>query len=343
MKKSAAFISILSSGLILILILILILTLRFVYRVPPAFAGSAMPVKVIYAKRTTAAKNITSLGKVKSNGRQVFTAPFTGRLIESFSFPRFVNPGTVIARIVNPGLYAKIISAKARVRYAEIKLKREKLLFGYGVAAKKTLEQAVLSLADASSALRSLESVGREGALISRFDGTVHYLRADGSIVSAGSSVAVLNGKGMPWIRTYVTPSQSFNLYNNMRVVIKKGRIKEEGRIISIGGNAGHNGLVPVYISLPENSSLLPGEWVNLSFAVSKTAAFSLPVNALVMLKGGTFVFTVVHNKAQAVKVKVMEQKNDTADVKGAIKAGEPVIVYPVTRLITGIAVEIKH
>ncbi len=328
-----------------ILISVLIFTSCVLYGIamPSAFAGSAMPVKAVYAKKTTAVKNITSPGKVHSNGRQVFTAPFTGRLIESFPFPKSVTAGTVIARVVSPGLYAKIISARAAVKYAKIKFKREKLLFNYGVAAKKTLEQAALNLSNAYSSLHALESLDREGILISRFKGTVHYLTADGAIVAAASPVAVLNGKGKPWIKTYVTPSQSFNLYSNMRVVIKKGHIKETGRIISIGGNAAHNGLVPVYINLPENSRLFPGEWVKLRFAEPSTAAFSLPKRAVVMLKGKTFVFAVINNKAQAILIKVIGRKNGKIYVEGDINAGEPVIIYPVTRLVSGIAVEIKH
>ncbi|MDA8158879.1 MAG: efflux RND transporter periplasmic adaptor subunit [Deltaproteobacteria bacterium] len=308
-----------------------------------AFAGSAMPVKVVYIKKALAVKKITSLGKVRSNGRQVFTAPFTGRLIESFPFPKLVTVGTVIARVVSPGLYAKIISAQAAVKYARIKFKRERLLFNYGVAAKKTLELAALNLSNAYSSLHALESLNREGILVSRFKGTVHYLKADGAIAAAGGPVAVLNGKGSPWIKTYVTPSQSFNLYGNMQVEIIKRRINETGRIISIGGNASHNGLVPVYISLPENSRLFPGEWVELRFAEPSAAAFSLPVKAVVMLKGRTFVFAVIHGKAQAVLIKVTGRKDGTAYVKGDIDAGEPVIIYPVTRLVSGIAVEIKH
>ncbi len=328
---------------ILISILIFISCVLCGIDMPFAFAGSAMPVKVAYAKKTSAAKNITSPGKVYSNGRQVFTAPFTGRLIESFSFPEFVTAGTVIARVVNPGLYAKIISAQAEVKYAKIKLKREKLLFNYGVAAKKDVERTALNLSNAYSSLRSLESIDREGLLISRFKGTVHYLAADGAIVAAGSPVAVLNGKGSPWVRTYITPSQSFELYNNMPVEIKKRRIKETGGIISIGGNASHNGLVPVYIGLPKNSRLLPGEWVSLRFAEPSAAAFSLPERAVVMHKGETVVFAVINNKAQVVLIKVIGRKNGRIYVKGNINAGEPVIIYPVTRLKSGIAVEIKH
>ena len=339
MKRPAAF--------ILIFIFILIFTLRVVcgggISLVIASAGSAMPVKVVYAKKTAAAKNITSPGKIRSNGRQVFISPFTGRLIESFSFPKFVTAGTVIARVVSPGLYAKIISARAAVKYAKIKFKREKLLFRYGVAAKKDMELAALNLSGAYSSLRALESLNGEGTLISRSDGTVHYLVADGAIAAAGNSVAVLNGKGMPWIRTYVTPSQSLNLYSNMRVEIKRSRVKEKGRVISIGGNAAHNGLVPVYISLPENSPLLPGEWVSLSFAEPSVPAFSLPEKAVVMRKGETFVFAVIRNKAQAVKIKVIRRKGGRLYVKGNIYAGEPIIIYPVTRLISGISVEIKH
>jgi hypothetical protein len=335
----------------LVIFTILLLASFIIYRVGfrHAFAGSskkshsAIPIKVVYAKKTSAAKSIFSIGRVISNGRQVFTSPFTGRLIESFSFPKFVTAGTVIARVVSPGLYSKIISARNEVKYAKIKLKREKLLFRYGVAAKKDVETAALNLSGAYYSLRSLESISSEGLIVSRSQGTVRYTLANGAIVAAGSPVAVLNGKGLPWIKTYVTPSQSFYLYKNMTVKIKKRQTYETGKIISIGGSAFHNGLVPVYVSLQNNSILLPGEWVKVRFEKSYAAAFSLPKRAVFMYKGKTAVFTVVNNKAQAALVKVISQKDGYVYVKGQIKPEEPVIIYPVTRLKSGISVEIKH
>jgi multidrug efflux pump subunit AcrA (membrane-fusion protein) len=325
------------------IVCILILGGVFACRIPVSGASSAISVKVAYIKKTVMVKSITAPGTVHSNGRLVVYSPFTGRLIEPFSLPGYVPAGTVIARIVDPGLYAKIISAEASVKYAKIKFKRVKLLFRDGVAAKKDVERAALSLANAYSALHTLESREREGVLVSHFKGTVHYLLPDGAIVTAGSRVAVLNGRGMPWIRAYITPSQSFKLYDNMQVNIKTKDIRGTGRVISIGGSAGHNGLVPVYISLPKDSPLLPGEWVTLRFTESKTAAFSLPEKAVVMLHGGTFVFTVRHNKALAVRVKVTNLKDGAAYIKGNIKVGEPIIVYPVTRLVSGIPVEITR
>ena len=329
---------------------ILISVVIFMYRITDAYASSVVSVKISYIKKSAWIEDITVPGMVHSTGKLVVSAPFTGRIIESFLFPSHVSSGTVIARVIRPGLDARIISAKASVEYAKMKLKRIKLLFRDGVMAKKDEERAALSLADAYSRLRSLEAFESEGVLISHFKGTVHYLVPDDAIVSAGISIAVLNGKGKPWIAAYVTPSQSFKLYDNMQVSIKTKHFSGAGKIISIGNNARHNGLVPVYVNLPEDSSLLPGEWVKLSFnfAKSKTAAkaedvFSLPKKAIVMLKGETFVFIIKHNKTLAVKVKIIGLENGTAYVKGNIRSNEPVIVYPVSRLISGILVEIRH
>ncbi len=335
----------LSSSLFLLLffIFIFISVGIFAHRVPNSYASSGISVKTAYIKRSAWIENITALGTVRSTGRLVFSAPFTGRVIESFLFPSYVAAGTVIARVIRPGLDVRIIASKASVKYAKMKLKRTKLLFHYGVMAKKDEEQAALSLADAYSMLHSLQASEREGVLISHFKGTVHYLMPDDAIADAGNPIAVLNGKGTPWIRAYVTPSQSFKLYDNMQVSIKARRFKGIGRIISIGNNASHNGLVPVYVNLPKDSSLLPGEWVKLSFAKLKAVVFSLPKKAVIMLKGETFVFIVKHNKALAVMVKVIGLKDGIAWVKGNIKVNEPVIVYPVTRLVSGILVEIRH
>ncbi|MHB8231982.1 MAG: efflux RND transporter periplasmic adaptor subunit [bacterium] len=326
-------------------IFILIFAGIFVFVFGSSFSrpSYAVSVKIAYVKKSAWIKNITAPGIVHSNGRMVFSAPFSGRIIESLPAPGYVTPGTVIARIVRPGLYAKIIAAKASVKYAETKLKRTKLLFHDGVAAKKDVERADLFLADAYSALHTLESYEREGIFVSHFKGAVHYLVPNGAIVTAGSPAAILNGKGIPWIRAYITPSASFKLKDNMRAGIKAGRFNGAGKIIAIGANASHNGLVPVYVSLPKNSSLLPGEWVRLGFAESKTVVFSLPEKAVTMINGATSVFVVKHGKALAVRVKVTGLKNGAAYVKGNIKAGEPVIVYPVTRLISGIPVEIRH
>ncbi|MHB1662162.1 MAG: efflux RND transporter periplasmic adaptor subunit, partial [bacterium] len=184
---------------IFISILMLIFAGVFIFALGDYFSGTsyAVSVKITHIKKSEWIKNITAQGMVHSNGRIVFSAPFSGRIIESLPAPGYVAPGTVIARIVRPGLYAKIIAAKTSVKYAEIKLKRTKLLFRDGVAAKKDVERVDLFLADTYSALHTLESYEREGIFISHFKGAVHYLVPNGAIVTAGSPAAVLNGRGL--------------------------------------------------------------------------------------------------------------------------------------------------
>ena len=327
------------------LILTLIFAGTFVFALCNYFSGTsyAVSVKIAYIKKTAWIRNITAYGTVHGNGRIVFSAPFSGRIIESLSAPGYVMPGTVIARIVRPGLYSKITAAKVSVKYAEVKLKRTKLLFRDGVAAKKDVERAELFLSEAQSSLYTLESYGREGIFISHFEGAVHYIVPNGAIVSAGSPAAVLNGRGIPWIKVYVTPSESFKLNVGMPAYIKADRFNGTGKITAIGNNASHNGLAPVYIGLPKNSYLLPGEWVKLIFSEPQETVFLLPEKAVTMINGRTSVFIVQHGKALAVRVKVTGIKNGAAYVKGNLKTGERVIIYPVTRLISGIPVEIKH
>ena len=327
-----------------------------------AFSYSGIPVKTAYIKKSGWTKYISVLGEAYSNGKAMLSAPFTGMLIESFPAPTHVSRGTVAARIVKPGLYEKIIAAKASAKYARLKLKRTRLLFHYGVAAKKDVEMAESAFISSVSALKALEAKNEEGVLKASFGGVLSYLVPGGTMVNAGNPVAVIEGGGVPYIKAYITPAEAAALDNgcaannckNQTVVIKTGGFKTAGKVFLVGEEARHFGLVAVYVK-PEgknlSSLLIPGEWVKLKIEESRGSGFSVPLKSVVILGGVKSIFVVKDGRAVAIPIEVITVRGGTAYIKGRVKGElekitgkrEPVVIYPVTRLVSGVSVKITR
>ena len=307
---------------------------------PPA---CALPVQAVAVRLSSWSKETQVLGTVESIGEATLAAPVTGRVLGPFLAPGNVAAGAVVARIAPPGLHAGIVAAQARTAYAHTQLERTRKLFRDGVTARQDVDRAGLALAEARSSLRALEAQAGEQVLTAPFAGTLHYLVPPGTVVNAGSPVATLAGRGEPWARAYVTPAQAQGLRMGASVAILAQGWRGQGQIRSVGQSARHLGLVSVYITLPGNSPLLPGEWLQLTLPSAGGSAFRVPSQAVVMRGARSQVFVVRDGRAAAVPVEVVASRDDEAWVQGALRDGELVVVSGNARLAPGTPVELQR
>ncbi|MBU2826336.1 HlyD family efflux transporter periplasmic adaptor subunit, partial [Acidithiobacillus ferrooxidans] len=242
--------------------------------VAPAFA---LPVQAVAVQRTPWSREVRVLGTVESIGEVTLASPVTGRVLGPFLQSGNVAAGAVVAHIAPPGLHAGILAAQARVAYARTQLERTQKLFRDGVMAQQNVDQAGLVLAEARSALRALQAQSGDQVLTAPFAGTLHYLVPPGAVVNVGSPIAHLAGRGEPWARAYVTPAQTQGLRVGTTVAIRAQGWQGQGLVRSVGQSARHLGLVSVYVTLPPDSPLLPGEWLQLLLPSAGGTAFRVP------------------------------------------------------------------
>jgi len=303
----------------------------------PAFA---LPVQAVAVQSTPWSREVRVLGTVESIGDVTLAAPVTGRVLGPFLPSGNVAAGAVVARIAPPGLQAGILAAQARAAYARTQWERTQKLFRDGVMARQDVDQAGLALAEARSALRALEAQSGDQVLTAPFAGTLRYLVPPGAVVNAGSPIARLAGRGEPWARAYVTPAQTQGLRVGARVVIAAQGWHGQGRLRSVGQSARHLGLVSVYVTLPPDSPLLPGEWLQLLLPSAGGTAFQVPTAAVVMRGASSEVFVIRGGRAMAVPVEVVASRGGDTWVQGALRAGEMVVVAGSSRMASGTPVE---
>jgi len=303
-------------------------------------SASVLPVQAVVVRSTPWTREVRVLGTVESTSDVTLAAPVTGRVLGPFLPSGNVAAGAVVARIAPPGLQAGILAARARVTYARTQWERTRKLFKDGVMARQDVDQADLALAEAQSALKALETESGDEVLTAPFAGTLRYLVPPGAVVNAGSPIARLAGRGEPWVRAYVTPIQTRGLRVGEKVRISAQGWHGHGKLRSIGQSARHLGLVSVYVTLPADSPLLPGEWLRLRLPAARGTAFQVPAAAVVMHGARSEVFLIRGGRAVAVPIEVVASRGGAIWVRGALRAGESVVVAGNTRLTSGTPVE---
>lgn len=296
----------------------------------PAFAVTVTLATVTLSHRQ---QRVVVMGQVKSVGHVTLTAPMTGRVVGPFLPAGVVAAGAVIARIDPPGLEAQIQAARARAIYARIALRRSRRLFHDGVVARATMENRYVAWQQATARWRALLAQQQDESLTAPFAGNLNYRIAPGGVVTAGTAIATLDGRGRPWIQVRVPPPVAVRLSVGALAGIQGDGWRGHGRIRSIGRSARQSGLVAVVIAVAAAAPLLPGEWVAVHLHIPERPAFTVPIAAIVMHGAQALVFSDDGGRAHAVAVRIVGTSRHHAWIRGALKVGEHVVVQGVARL----------
>ncbi|WP_414041414.1 efflux RND transporter periplasmic adaptor subunit [Acidithiobacillus sp. M4-SHS-6] len=302
--------------------------------------GSPLSVQTATVHVSAALRQNTLLAKVESNGNVTLTAPVTGRVFGPLLADGPVTQGAIIARIASPGLQSSIQSAQEQRAFALEQYLRDQKLYQDGVIARQNVTSSRLALNMARSRLRILQAQAAQQTLSAPFAGSLHYLVPAGAVVTMGTAIATLAGRGNPWAQAYVTPSLARHLRPGSTVILRGTDWHGSGRVRSIGQSAQHLGLVSVYIDLPAHSPALPGEWLEATLQQSKGKAYQIPAEAVVMHAAHIEVFVLRQGKAMAVPIHIIANQNGQSWVEGDLKAGERVIISANDRLVSGTPVK---
>lgn len=319
----------------------LLIAAGFIAWMTSAFAAG-LPVSVATIQFAPWHRFFQTLARVRSNNQITLTAPVGGRVLGPFQPSGLVAAGVILMRIAPVGFRAQIAAARAQERYAEIKLRRYSLLLAHGLVARESVDNLKLALAEAQGQLRSLQAEDAAQTLRAPFSGTIRYLVAPGAIVPTALPLMTLMGRGQTWAEALIAPDISRSIHAGERVDLNTGHWQGVGTLRNIGNRASHYGLVRVYINLPLSVSLLPGQWVHCRIPIDSGRAFWLPMRAIVMHGGQSFVFIIRKGHAVRVPVRLLTSHGLVAFVQGALRVGEKVIVTGNTRISSGSAVEIK-
>ncbi|WP_308389149.1 efflux RND transporter periplasmic adaptor subunit [Acidithiobacillus sp. AMEEHan] len=298
----------------------------------PAWA-MGVPVTLTSVRAVSWQTRLSYPGEIRSVGELSLTAPVTGRVVGPFPPAGHIRKGSIIARVRPAGLTAQLLAGRQEVAYARANLLRNQQLLRDGIISRAMEESSRLRSSQAEDNLRALEAQQSAGRLVAPFSGTIQYLIAPGGVVSAGTPIATLSGRGQPWAEALLPPEQARYLDNAAAVAIQGDGWKGSGTLRNIAERANRSGLLQVMVNLPADCPLLPGEWVTLHFSEKAVHSLAVPEDAVISRGAQEKIFVLHGHTAQAVAVTVLGSQKGLARIAGPIHIGEKVILRNNTRL----------
>lgn len=305
-------------------------------------ARAAVPVQTAPVQRSPWRQQVHVIARVRSINHLTVSAPSSGRVWEPQRPLGEVAAGALLARISPPGLQASLQAARTQLRLARLNVQRNRVLHRDGVVSLQVLQSSRATETQMQAQAQALQGQLAEEALRAPFAGILNYQVPAGAVVSAGTPIVTLDGRGRPWIEALVSPMTAMRLTGSQPVEIRLAGWSGTGRIRSIGHSARQSGLVAVFVTPPRRAPLLPGEWVHLRFAQRRVPAFVVPLAAVVMQAADAMVFCDRAGRALRVPVTVLGTRGARAWIKGPLRTGEPVVVRGAGRLAEGTALLVK-
>ena len=305
-------------------------------------AWAAVPVRIAPVQRAPWRRPVQVIARVRSVNHVTLSAPLSGRVWEPTRPVGEVRAGTLLARVSPPGLQASLQAARTQLRLAQLNVQRNHILYHDGVVSLQVLQGSRATEKQMQAQAQALEGQLANQALRAPFAGIVNYQVPTGAVISAGTPIVTLDGRGTPWIEALVSPRSAMRLTRGQPVQIRLSGWLGIGRVHSIGHSARQSGLVALYVTPPPHAPLLPGEWVHLRLEQQPVSAFVVPVAAVVMQGASAVVYCDQTGRARRVPVSVLGTRAGRAWVRGALPAGEPVVVRGAGRLADGAALLVK-
>ena len=305
-------------------------------------ARAAVPVQTAPVERSLWRPRVRAIARVRSVNHVILGAPLSGRVWEPGRPVGQVPAGTLLARITPPGLQASLQAARTQLRLAQINVQRNSTLYHDGVVSLEVLQSSRATEQQMQAQALALQGQLANQVIRAPFAGLLNYQVPSGAVVSAGTPIVTLDGRGTPWIEALLSPMSAMRLTRTESVRIRFAGWSGTGRLSSVGHSARQSGLVAVYVTPSPHAPLLPGEWVGLRFLERPVFAFEVPLPAVVMQGADAMVFCDQGGRARRVPVTVLGTRGTRAWVQGPLRGGEPVVVRGAGRLADGTPLTVK-
>ena len=241
---------------------------------------------------------------------------------------------------------ANVARLSAQLRFDRNQAERMDNLFKQNAIARATRDQAgatrdmdAAALAQAQAALRRSEYQLAHGGIRAPFPGrVVARLINPGEYVTAGKAVLRLVDIGSLEVSVQAPIDVARNLRETMPITteIEGKRVVAAVRaIVPVGDIVSRT--IEIRLSLPAGAGLVGDAAKVLIPSAAPRDTLAVPRDALVLREDNTYIFKVdAHGLAQRVAVQTGTEQGALVEVKGAVAAGDHVIVRGAERLATG-------
>lgn len=241
---------------------------------------------------------------------------------------------------------ANVARLAAQLQFDRNQAERMDNLFKQNAIARATRDQAgatrdmdAAALAQARAALRRSEYQLAHGGIRAPFPGrVVARLINPGEYVTAGKAVVRLVDIGSLEVSAQAPIDVVRNLRESMSVTTQIGGkplIASVRAIVPVGDVVSRT--IEIRVSLPAGSALV-GDAARVMIPTAEPRdALAVPRDALVLREENTYIFKVdAHGTVQRVPVETRTEQGTMVEVRGAVAAGDRVIVRGAERLATG-------
>lgn len=270
-----------------------------------------------------------------------------------------VAAGDLLAQLSTEDLAATTRAARAALEAAEVQdrtaratLDRTEALAARDVASAAQLEQAQRAASAAAAAVEQARSqlVQAEDAegfarMTAPFAGVISAVyEAPGAVVGAGAPVVQLSAEDTPEVvidlpeqaLLGLAPGAEFTVWH--RNAPDAGIAARLDRIDPIADSATRTRRL--YLTLPSDAPFRLGALVRVRFGTAETPSLSLPVEALIDARDGTFVWRVTRDDAGArvdrVPVRAAAPFRGRVSITQGLEAGDEVVIRGVNSLAPG-------
>ncbi|MGH7975024.1 MAG: efflux RND transporter periplasmic adaptor subunit [Limisphaerales bacterium] len=282
-------------------------------------AQTVIPVQVGALQRVTLHRYITGYGTIEA-APATKNEPGAGGTLAA-PVAGVVSKVNVVAgqKVKKGDVLMELNSATATYDYAKAEVGRQKKLFAQQNTSLKNLE-------DAEAQLASLE-------VVAPVSGTVTSLSVKpGQAVGVNASVAEVMNLNRLAVMTKIPAAQAGELKTGEEVQISDGQnaglIDAALSFVSPAVNA-NDGTISAWASLPANSGLRPGEFVDLKIVTAvHTNCLAAPGESVVTDENGNSVIALVKgDEATQTPVQTGLRENNWVEIKGAnLKEGDSVV-----------------
>jgi len=328
---------------------------------PPAPQAPAAPVKVMSAKAHLGpvTRGVTLPGTIRPNRQAVLYAKVSGYL-KSIRVDKgdFVKAGDPVAEIEVPELSADLTKQRVEVQVAEVAWKRLKdaQTRAPNLVMPQTVDDAKGRYDIAVASLTHTETLLAFAHIVAPFDGIVTKRHVDqGAFIPAATAGSVAQSAAVVTIMDIARVRVEVAVPEQEAAVVKTGlsatlTLDElpghsfEGTITRFGyalDEATRTMMTEIELPNPARE-LRPGMYGSVKLVLErKKDALVIPIDALVVDKTRTFVFTPAGDKAKRLTVKVGFRDSTSAEILEGVALDQVVLLAAKASLADGQAVTV--
>jgi RND family efflux transporter MFP subunit len=322
----------------------------------------ARPVRVVAVAERQGVRELRVSGVSRATRRATLSFLVSGTLTErAVDLGQRVAEGEMLAKLYNPGLEPAVESGAARIRELDVRIEQlrrdvrraenlhgRKLISEEDVEKARTEHAAVRAARDLALAqLWEARNQRDQAVMKASFDGTVNAVFFEvGEFVAAGQPVLQVSGTDELEVAFGIPETLIGRFASDQDVMMElpflEGRVVS-GTVVHVGDAGGQPGdLFPVEVRMQGGEGLRPGLTVELVLPTTEMPSLVIPLAAILDPGAGRpRVFRVTGGRVEPVFVQVGQLLDDQVEVRGALAAGDEVVVTGVSGLTPGQQVEV--